>query len=1196
MSPDNPSYRNRLADETSPYLLQHAHNPVDWFPWGEEALARARESGKPILLSIGYAACHWCHVMERESFENASTAKLMNQNFVCIKVDREERPDLDEIYMAATVAMSGSGGWPMTVFLTPDEHKPFFAGTYFPPEDKYGRPGFPTVLRRIVELWNKERDGLRTQADELTAQLVTRAAAQAPGNVNESAIDGAIQQLKRAFDSTHGGFGDAPKFPPSMSLELLLRHHRRTGDAASLAMVRRTLDGMANGGMFDHLGGGFARYSTDERWLVPHFEKMLYDNALLARVYAYAFQVSQLPRDERVVRETLDYILREMTSAEGAFYCATDADSEGVEGKFFVWTPSEVSAVLPTDQAAAVCAYYDVSEEGNWEGNSILHTPRLPEEVAEELEISVDELVERIAQARTKMYAARNDRVPPLCDDKILTAWNALMISAMAECGRILAEPRYRLAAARAADFLLDHMRRPDGGLFRTTRGGKAHLDAYLEDYAYLCDALVDVYEAGCGARYLEAARTLAQRMLTDFHDPIGGGFFATAHTHADLIVRMREGQDGAIPAANAVAAAALTRLSWHLGRSEWSDLACEALRAYGRLIERAPRAFAASLCAADRLLEGPVEVVMVGDAQALADALGRHYLPNRVIVHHAPGEATLAPDDLVANKVTIDGKPAIYVCRNFACQRPVTATSDVALVLEDEQHAGLTRRDKRLGKTIGGRASAAGTARYAAHHDLGENAYVELPGTRLKVGRIGFGGYRVSDGVRACEDALKKALSSGVNLIDTSTNYTDGGSERLIGSTIAALVEAGSLVRDEVIVVSKVGYVQASNLALARDRQEQGRGFDEMVQYAPDCWHCLHPTFLEDQLGRSLDRLGLESLDVLLLHNPEYFLADAKQRGAVDDATRDAFYDRIERAFVFLESQVEAGRIGCYGVSSNTIALHKTRDPEATELDRLLAAAKRAGGDEHHFLVLQLPLNLIESTGVHAGQNGRATVLEQAAAHGLAVLANRPLNAMTGRGMLRLASTEPARGPMPTVSEQLTKLARLEEQFVVTLLPAAGGENPFTLASELATLDGRLQSREQFEHLAREQVLPHVRRAIAQTERSLQGDRHAWSQWRSAYIAQLEHTLASLESETVKRAHARTKALGTTIDSALPLVRHRESLQRKALWTLTNTPHLWVVLLGMRKPAYVADAIAVMGWPTFDRAHEIYAAVAANA
>src|SRR5574337_1280550 len=450
-----PKHTNRLIHETSPYLLQHAHNPVDWYPWGEEALCRAKEENRPILLSIGYSACHWCHVMAHESFEDEAIAELMNRHFVCIKVDREERPDLDAIYMAATVAMNqGQGGWPMTVFLTPDL-QPFFAGTYFPPRSGFGRPGFPTILERIARVWREQPDALRTQAAEITDQLRESTRPPLPMPVGRAEIAAAVAHFASTSDPAFGGFGSAPKFPAATALSLLLRHHRRTGEARTLEMVQTTLDAMAHGGIYDQIGGGFHRYSTDERWLVPHIEKMLYDKALLARVYLEAFAVTGDLFYRRIGAEVLDYILREMTAPEGWFYSATDADSEGEEGKFYVWTPAEIEAILGKEEARVFCAYYDITESGNWEGKSIPNIRRTAAQVAARLGISIEELQISLDRSRPTVYQTRRQRVPPGLDDKILTAWNGLMISAMAEGYRILGEQRYLGVASSTADFLL---------------------------------------------------------------------------------------------------------------------------------------------------------------------------------------------------------------------------------------------------------------------------------------------------------------------------------------------------------------------------------------------------------------------------------------------------------------------------------------------------------------------------------------------------------------------------------------------------------------------------------------------------------------------------------------------------------------------------------------------------------------------
>jgi uncharacterized protein YyaL (SSP411 family) len=686
-------HQNRLAAETSPYLLQHAGNPVDWYPWGSEALERAKREDKPIFLSIGYAACHWCHVMERESFENPAIAQLLNDNFVAIKVDREERPDLDDIYMAATVAVSGGGGWPMSVFLTPDQ-EPFFAGTYFPPADRYGRPGFPTLLTRIAELWRKERPSLFAQARELTEHVRKQSEARPPSPVSGESIARAVLQFSSSFDEKFGGFGTAPKFPPHQGLRLLLNHHRRSGDARALEMVKVTLDGMKNGGIYDHVGGGFARYSTDERWLVPHFEKMLYDNAQLAVAYLEGFQVTQDPEYRRIAMETLDYVAREMQGKDGGYFSATDADSEGEEGKFFVFLPEDIDDILGKDDAEAFCLHYDITVQGNWEGKNVLNTPRSLERTAADLGVSAEALREQLARSRRAVYAARAKRVPPLLDDKALAAWNGLMIEAMAEGYRVLRETRYLDSARRAAGFVLEHLRRPDGGLYRTARGGFAHIPAFLEDYAYVSDALVSLYEVSGEQRWLDEALRLAERMLRDFGAE-GGAFFQTAKEQGKLIARVREGHDGALPSPNAVAAHALARLGHHFDRPELVARAESALTVYGAAIERAPRAFATTLRVLDFLLEGPTELVLVGapgapDTEALSRAIAGVFLPNRLLALSDPERANETPP--ARGKTSVAGRAALYVCRHFTCQAPITSADAVVRALDADR----TSRESR--------------------------------------------------------------------------------------------------------------------------------------------------------------------------------------------------------------------------------------------------------------------------------------------------------------------------------------------------------------------------------------------------------------------------------------------------------------------------------------------------------------------
>ncbi len=681
-------YTNRLIHETSPYLLQHAHNPVDWYAWGEDALERAKAENRLILLSIGYSACHWCHVMEHESFENEEIAALMNQHYINIKVDREERPDLDEIYMAATQAMNhGQGGWPMTVFLTPDL-EPVFAGTYFPPTEQFGRPGFTTLLTSIATAWRTDREKLRRSAAQLVEHLRQQRSSDPALAVGEAELRLALAQYAEDFDVTFGGFGPAPKFPPAKSLSLLLRLYRRFDDPNARLMVQKTLDAMAQGGMYDHIGGGFARYSTDRQWLVPHFEKMLYDNALLAQIYLEAYQITNDLFYRRIATTTLDYILREMTSAEGGIYSSTDADSEGEEGKFFVWMPEQIAEVLGEQEARHFNAYYDITPGGNWEGKNIPNTPHSLDVVAKEFGITPEQLQRSLDAALPKVYQARSQRVKPGLDDKILTAWNGLMISGLADGYRVLGETRYLEAAQRTADFILTTLAREDGGLLRTYRAEKAHLNGYLEDYAYLSEGLIDLYEAGGEVKYLWEAERLLEHVLRDFVDRESGAFNSTARDHEKLIVRYRDGTDGATPSGNAVAASALARLSYHLDREDLRAAAIGAIKAYGHMIARYPRGFATSLSVVDLLLDGPVELVLVGkkgtaDLEALRQEVAKHYVPNRIQAIYDP----TAPDGadglpLLEGKGLVNGKAAFYLCRGFVCQAPITDTAQVESVL----------------------------------------------------------------------------------------------------------------------------------------------------------------------------------------------------------------------------------------------------------------------------------------------------------------------------------------------------------------------------------------------------------------------------------------------------------------------------------------------------------------------------------
>ena len=669
---------NRLGQETSPYLLQHAHNPVDWFPWGEEAFQKARQEDKPILLSVGYSACHWCHVMERESFEDEETAALMNQHFVSVKVDREERPDVDAIYMEAVQALTQHGGWPMTVFLTP-EGAPFYGGTYFPKERRYGMPSFKELLLSISDAYQSRRDEVTKSAGQLREFLQQRPELK-PGDadaVNPGVLQLAERAFAASFDPQWGGFGRAPKFPQPMGLEALLRAWLRSGSAHSLEMVTVTLDKMAHGGMYDHLGGGFARYSVDEKWLVPHFEKMLYDNAQLARIYLDGYLATKNDYYRTVLEETLEYVRRDMTSPEGGFYSAEDADSEGEEGKFYVWTPAEVMALLGEEDARIFNEYFDVTERGNFEHKNILNTPKFADVVAHSLGITEARLHEVIGRGRRVLFEAREKRVRPGRDEKVLTAWNGMMLRAYAEAAAALEREDYREIAVRNAEFVLAKLRTENGRLLRSYKDGQSKFNAYLEDYACYAAGLLSLYEATFDLRWFTAARELMDVAIAQFADEEGGGFFDTSADHEALVTRPKDLYDNATPSGNSVAAETLLRLSELTGDAAYRQRAERLLRALAPSAGQHPTAFGHLLCAVDFAL-GPVkEIALVGPpdaARALARTVFARFLPNKVVAQKdASDRESERAIALLADRPLQGGKATAYVCQNFTCNLPVT-------------------------------------------------------------------------------------------------------------------------------------------------------------------------------------------------------------------------------------------------------------------------------------------------------------------------------------------------------------------------------------------------------------------------------------------------------------------------------------------------------------------------------------------
>jgi uncharacterized protein len=682
---------NRLKDATSPYLLQHAHNPVDWYQWSDEAFAKAKAENKPIILSIGYSACHWCHVMAHESFEDPETAAIMNRDFVSIKVDREERPDIDDIYMQATLMFNrGNGGWPMTVFLMPDG-RPFHAGTYFPPTDRHGMPSFAHVMEAVIDAYRNQPDQVDNIASQVTQGLQHQGLAiDADDQINTDILERAYRTLIRNFDPVHGGLTRGrPKFPSPMNLEYVLRYYAHTGDSDALNAVTFTLRKMANGGIYDQIGGGFARYSVDERWLVPHFEKMLYDNAQLSRLYLHTWQATDDPFFRKIAEEIYDYILREMTSPAGAFYSTTDADSEGEEGKFFVWTPQEVRDVLSPEEATAALAYWGITERGNFEGHNILNVPVEEDIVAANLGISVTALQERIAAARRKLYDVREKRVHPGRDEKILTGWNGLMLASLAEAARVLNRDDYNQAAVRNAEFLLANMKHGEGDsvrLWRSHKNGKSALNGVLEDYANLSEALIELYQTTFEARYFDEAVALAEIILHHFRAP-DGGFYDTSDDHEALIARPRNMQDNATPSGSSMAAKVMVKLAAYTGEGRYDDAVRPMLRGLAAAMQQYPQAFGEALNAADMLVRGLKEVAIIGDTekpetQALLTEVKCGYRPNMITAFSPNNTGEHISPMLLAQRSLVDGKPAAYVCEHFVCKRPLTTPEDLRVLL----------------------------------------------------------------------------------------------------------------------------------------------------------------------------------------------------------------------------------------------------------------------------------------------------------------------------------------------------------------------------------------------------------------------------------------------------------------------------------------------------------------------------------
>jgi uncharacterized protein len=684
---------NHLSNEKSPYLLQHAENPVDWYPWGEEAFKKAKDEDRPIFLSVGYATCHWCHVMAHESFEDAEVARLLNQSFVAIKVDREERPDIDQVYMSVCQALTGKGGWPLSVFLTP-AGQPFFAGTYFPKTSRLGMSGFIELLNQIASLWQRDRGRILKAGEETTRVIQDRAGSEIPGSpLTLQTLRLGYEQQVRSFDPQWGGFGAAPKFPTPHHLTFLMRWQRRSQDLKTGEVVGKTLEAMRFGGIFDHIGLGFHRYSVDAQWLVPHFEKMLYDQALLAIAYIEAYQLYQDPFYAQVAREIFSYVLRDMRSPEGGFYSAEDADSEGAEGLFYLWTDQQIREILPPDLAALFCRFYDITPRGNFEnGMNIPHISLSWEAFAKKEGLETSELKARLEEAREQLFAVREKRIHPQKDDKILTSWNGLMIAALAKGSQALNDPTYAWAARRSADFILERLRTPSKGLFRRYRDGHVAHQGFLEDYAFFIWGLIELYETTFELRYLEEALLLNQRQLDLFWDPEKGGCFFTPRDGEQLILREKDLYDGATPSGNSVTALNLLRLGRMTGNALLEEKADQLVRNFSKAVSNYPMAYTQFLNALDFIIGPSQEIVITGDpsqeiTRNMIQIVHNSFLPNKVLLLRPAAEKeaqrACGMSPFLENMLPPNQRPTVYLCSQYACRSPITDEAELRNVLE---------------------------------------------------------------------------------------------------------------------------------------------------------------------------------------------------------------------------------------------------------------------------------------------------------------------------------------------------------------------------------------------------------------------------------------------------------------------------------------------------------------------------------
>lgn len=1180
----------------------HKKTSITWYPWGNEAFAQARALGRPVLVSIGSSSCHHSQVMHRDCFLNSAVVKKLNRDFICIEVDKYERPDVDRSFQNVAVALSGRGGWPLSIFLTPGG-EPFFAANFLSRDDQPERPGFVSLLKRIGDLWNDDRESLVAQAKRLSEHLKSRAVLPDPRPISEDALRACESALRRDFDPSFGGFGRAPKFPPISALNLLLRRFRRSGDSTVLEMVTRSLDGMMTGGLYDHLAGGFFRYSVDRSWARPRFEKLLAENALLARLYLEAFQVTKFAPYRRVVVETLEFLLREMQSPTGGFFSALSAESENQEGKYYLLDATEVEEVVGKASAGHFCAFFGIDAK-----KSVPQIRTQMSEVAELFAMHEEDLKVSIEDSRAQLLIARQDRVAPDLEDTLVSAHNGYALDAFAFAGMVLGESRYLECAQRIADSLL-WTPKSEGGhldadfhLYRESRAGEVRLSAFLEDYAVCAQGLLTLHEAGAGHRYLELSKNLTEALLENFKCNGSSALkFSRDPQETLLITDELNARDSSVGNETATVILLLSRLAAHTDRSEWTERAKDLAVAFGLRAHQDPRSYCALLCAVDSLLDPHFGVVVCNLAESKEDtellsSVFSQYSPNQLILR-----TSLMQKDVSALPTLLreNEQFSLQLFQGSSC-KPVSERASLLLALAEQEEWRDAERRSELGrKQLPGRATTAGTDALERQSRLPSGAYRKWE--NLSVSRLGIGGHRLGIDLPSHREAVLAALRGGINLIDTSPSFAFGDSERVIGKVIEDLVEAGELCREGLVVISKVGVLlgDEADVLAGLSQSEDGALPEGAVPLQAEAMRqertsqlallktgafCISPRAIRRQITRSLSRLGLAHIDFCLVQSPEHLLNAG--------GSRKKLRSLLLRAFETLEQEITAGRIGAYGVQSNTVA--QSEQPSLRiELDWLLSIAEEAGKQSHHFRLIEVPINLQERGAFATSNSNALSLVETARARDVAVLATRPLSCFMEGALLRLS--EPKISEDGASADSLKKaryrVASLEAEFETTLAvqlrlsKMIDGRAVLPVSGALGGTLEKVRTREQFDLAEATLFTPQLRQLIAQLDTAFRGSSAGpWIKFREHYIKAVGTWLAAVREmateENRRLLGVVDESLASDVSSPFSAYAASRTLpwQQRALHCVIDAEGVSAALVGLRSPDQVENALKTLG------------------